>query len=190
MPRTFARRPALDAGWSLVEMMFVLLIIATVGAITAMVMPRAVTTAKADSAVQQLESVLRTAREQAVSQRRNVRIVFNAPNVVQVLRVEVPGPGTTVLNRMMLEGRSEFRLFPGVPDTPDAFGNASATSFGTATSVQFTSEGSFVDQVGDEVNGTVFIGVPDQPETARAVSVFGPTALISSWRWDGQNWTE
>jgi type II secretory pathway pseudopilin PulG len=173
-------------------MMFVLGIIAVASTTAVMVMPRAVTSAKADSSAQRLESVLRTAREQSISQRRNVRVVFNAPNTVQVFRVEVgPPPLTlTLISEAVLEGRAQFLLFPGIGDTPDAFGNSNAVSFGTATSVQFTSEGSFVDQAGDEVNGTVFIGVPDQPETARAVSVFGPTALIRTWNWDGHSWTD
>jgi type II secretory pathway pseudopilin PulG len=190
MPRPHAHRLARDDGWTLIETMFVMLIIGTVAATTVMVMPRAVTIAKADSTVKHLESVLRRAREQSISQRRNVRVVFNAPNTVQVLRVEVTNPVTTTpLSETILENGAEFRLFAGIGDTPDAFGNATAIAFGTATSVQFTSEGTFVDQVGDEINGTVFIGVPNQPDTARAVSIFGPTALIRSWNWDGRSWT-
>lgn len=191
MSRTHTRQPDSQGGWSLIEMLFVLGIIAVASATAVLVMPRAVTAAKADSAAQRLESVLRTAREQSISQRRNVRVVFNAPNVVQVFRVEVTNPVTlTLISESALEGLAQFLLFPGIGDTPDAFGNANAVSFGTATNMQFTSEGSFVDQAGDQVNGTVFIGVPNQPETARAVSVFGPTALIRTWNWDGRSWID
>ena len=191
MSRTHTRQPYSQGGWSLVEMMFVLGIIAVASSVAVMVMPRAVTAAKADSSIQRLESVLRTAREQSISQRRNVRVVFNPPNVVQVFRVEVTTPVTlTLISETALEGRAQFLLFPGIGDTPDAFGNSNAVSFGTATNMQFTSEGSFVDQVGDQVNGTVFIGVPNEPETARAVSVFGPTALIRTWNWDGRSWID
>jgi hypothetical protein len=80
-------------------------------------------------------------------------------------------------------------LFPGIPDTPDAFGNASASAFGLANTIAFTSEGWLVDQNGDPVNGTAFLGKPNLPLSARAVSIFGPTALIREWRWSGSQWT-
>jgi hypothetical protein len=134
-------------------------------------------------------SELRVAREQAIAQRRTVQVVFAAPNRLVVRRVEVPGPGTTVLSDVRLDEGMAFQLFQGIPDTPDAFGRASATSFGTATTLAFTSEGSFVDQNGDPVNGTAFLGRPNQPTSARAVTVFGPTALVRNWRWNGSQWT-
>ena len=83
----------------------------------------------------------------------------------------------------------EFRLFTGIPDTPDLFGNTSATAFGTATTVSFSSEGCFVNQNGDPINGSVFLGKLNQPLSARAVTIFGPTALIREWRWNGSQWT-
>ena len=82
-----------------------------------------------------------------------------------------------------------FLLFTGVPDTPDAFGKTSATTFPGATTIMFTSSGEFVDQDGDPVNGTVFVGREGQPLSARAISIFGPTALIRQWRWGGSLWT-
>lgn len=177
------------AGFTLIELMVVLGLIGVMSAVAVMVMPGALLSAKADSGGARVMSALRTAREQAIAQRRTVRITFTAPNMVTVSRVEVPGPGTTVLNTVFLEDGVGFRQFAGVPDTPDAFGSGSATSFGTATAVAFTSEGSFVDQNGDPVNGTVFLGRVNETMSARAVSLFGPTALIRQWRWNGNQWT-
>jgi prepilin-type N-terminal cleavage/methylation domain-containing protein len=184
-------RPALvvRAGFSLIELMVVLGVIGVATAMAVLVMPSALVSAKADSGATRLQSVLRTAREQAISQRRNVRVAFNTPNQIVVSREDVPGPGTTVLTTILLEDGMSFRLFAGLPDTPDAFGSGSATSFGTATTYKFTSEGSFVDQNGDAVNGTVFLGRTNEPLSARAVSLFGPTALIRQWRWNGRQWT-
>jgi hypothetical protein len=54
----------------------------------------------------------------------------------------------------------------------------------------FTSEGSFVDANGDPLNGTLFIGNPDIPDSARAITVFGPSALLRVWRWNGNSWAE
>lgn len=176
------------AGFTLIELMVVVGVIGVTAAIAVLVMPSALRAARADSGVTRVVAALRTAREQAISQRRLIRVAFNAPDQVVVTRVDVPGPGTTVLNTVQLEGDITFQVYAGVPDTPDAFGNAQPASFGGATSVAFTSEGGFVDQNGDPVNGTVFMGRYSDVTSARAVTIFGPTALIRQWRWDGRQW--
>jgi prepilin-type N-terminal cleavage/methylation domain-containing protein len=178
------------AGFTLIEIMMALGLIAVMSAVAVMVMPTALRSATADSGASRVASVLRTAREQAISQRRNVRMTFTAPNQLVVTRVNVPATTTTTLGTTVLESGIAFQLFAGVPDTPDAFGNPSATSFGTATTVMFSSEGTFVDQNGDPVNGTVFLGRGIDPLSARAVTIFGPTALIRQWRWNGGQWTD
>jgi prepilin-type N-terminal cleavage/methylation domain-containing protein len=178
-----------EAGFTLVELLVVVGLIGVLGAISVMMLPGAILTSKADSGAARVLSVLRVAREQAISQRRTVRVTFTLPNRIVVSRVEVPGPGTTVINTVLLENSIEFRLFAGLPDTPDAFGKATAVAFGIATTTSFTSEGGFVDQNGDPINGTVFLGQSNQAMSARAVSIFGPTALIRRWRWNGNQWT-
>jgi prepilin-type N-terminal cleavage/methylation domain-containing protein len=184
-----------SAGFSMIELLVVVGLIGVTAAITLMVMPGAVKSARADSGLERVGSVLRTAREQAISQRRLVRVAFTGTNQITVSRIEVrqastgTTPAPTVLSTVWLEDGIEFRTFAELPDTPDAFGNASAASFGSATTVDFTSEGSFVDQNGDQVNGTVFLGRYGDPLSGRAVSIFGPTALIREWRWDGRKWT-
>jgi prepilin-type N-terminal cleavage/methylation domain-containing protein len=177
------------SGFSLAEMMVVLGLIAVMSAIAVMVMPTALRSATADSAATRVASVLRTAREQAISQRRNIRVTFTAPNQIVVTRINVPATSTTTLGTTVLEAGTAFQLFAGLPDTPDAFGNATATAFGTSTTVMFTSEGTFVDQNGDPVNGTLFLGRGIESLSARAVTIFGPTALIRQWRWNGGRWT-
>jgi prepilin-type N-terminal cleavage/methylation domain-containing protein len=178
-----------DAGFTLVETLVVVGLIGVLAGVAVMMMPGAILSAKADSGAARVTSILRGAREQAIAQRRSVRVTFTAPNRIVISRVEVPGPGTTVISDVVLEGGMDFRLFPGLPDTPDAFGNATATSFGLAANIAFTSEGWFVDHNGDPVNGTAFVGRANQPLSARAVTIFGPTALISQWRWNGSRWT-
>jgi prepilin-type N-terminal cleavage/methylation domain-containing protein len=185
-PRAF---PGAAAGFTLVELMVVVGIIAVAGAISVLVMPSAVKVAKADGAVTAMNAALRTAREQAISQRRNMRVTFTNPNQIDVLREATSGTGTTAVSTTFLPEGARFQLYGGVPDTPDAFGNATAVRFGTATTYRFTSEGSFVDQNGDALNGTVFIGRSNEALSARAITIFGPTALIRQWRWDGRQWT-
>jgi prepilin-type N-terminal cleavage/methylation domain-containing protein len=190
MEHQYRRGAGSDRGFTLIELMVALGLIAVMSAIAAMVTPTALRSATADSGAARVISVLRTAREQAISQRRNIRVTFTAPNQIVVTRVNVPATTTTTLGTTVLESGIAFQLFVGVPDTPDAFGNLSATAFGAATSVMFSSEGTFVDQNGDPANGTVFLGGGVDPMTARAVTIFGPTALIRQWRWNGTQWTD
>jgi len=68
---------------------------------------------------------LRTARELAIAQRRNIEVRFQGSNQIQLVRTDVP-TGNTVLSTVTLENNVDFRLFGCVPDTPDSFGNSSA----------------------------------------------------------------
>ncbi len=177
------------AGFTMIELLVVVGLVGVLGAMAVMITPRALKASKADSGMVQVGSALRTAREQAISQRRNVRVAFNTPNQIVISRVEVPSGALTAITTVWFENGVSFLQFAGVPDTPDAFGNGSATSFGAATSISFTSEGQLIDQHGDPINGTIFLGRANDTLSARAVTIFGPTALIRQWRWSGSQWT-
>ena len=192
----FRPRPAMssrrlgDRGASLIELMMMLAVVGTVAAIAALVSPAQLRLARADSGLAQVVEVVRSARDLAISSRRNVRIRFLGRNGMQTARVEVPGPGETIVRTVELEGRTEFRLVPGVPDTPDQFGNPSAIAFGPTPQRMFTSEGTLVDSNGDVLNGTIFLADPADPISARAITVFGATGAIRTWRWTGAAWQE
>jgi hypothetical protein len=134
--------------------------------------------------------IIRNGRDLAVSSRRNVELRFINNNVIQLVRQEIPGPAVTVLRTIELEGGMEFRREAGIPDTPDLFGGGAPIGFGPSPRRMFTSEGSFVDVNGDILNGTLFLAVPWDRSSARAISIFGATALIRSWFWDGTRWQE
>jgi hypothetical protein len=107
---------------------------------------------------------------------------------IQISRVEVPSGSLTLILDAALENGQQFLKFNGIPDTPDAFGNATAIQFTGQGPWMFTSDGSFIDSNGDVSNGTIFLGVPNQVMTARAVTVFGVTGLLRTWRWRGTKW--
>lgn len=189
--RAGAGRRRAERGFTVLELMFVSALVAVLAGMAMLVTPSVLAKAKADSAASSLTAVLRMAREQAIAQRRNVLVEFLDTDRVRVSRFDVPGPGTSLLSEARLEQRSQYVRFAGVPDTPDLFATgAAAVDFGLADAFIFTSEGSFVDQNGDELNGAVFIGLPNQPETAQAVTIFGPTAYVRPWRWNGAQWVE
>jgi prepilin-type N-terminal cleavage/methylation domain-containing protein len=185
------RRPAGERGFTLPEVLLVVGIFAILAGMAMLATPQAITMARADSALQQVIAELRGARDLAVSERRNIETRFIAPNEIQVLRRDVVGnveAGQTLVRQVFLEGGYRFQLGAGVPDTPDGFGAAAAVDFGVAAAVIFTSEGSVVDQTGDPLNGTVFVGRPSDPQTSRAITVFGPTALVQGYAWNGGVW--
>jgi prepilin-type N-terminal cleavage/methylation domain-containing protein len=184
-----------ESGFSLLEILVVVAIMGTVAAMAIMVSPSFTQHARAESGIAQATDALRLARETAISQRRNVLMQFVGLTAIRTVRQDIGAngvvTGTTVLNTVEFENRVQFRLQPGVPNTPDGFPvNGTATAFGASPTRMFTSEGTFVDQQGDPLNGTLFLSVPGDPTSARAITIFGPTALIRAWRWNGQEWVE
>ncbi len=184
-----------EAGFSLLEVLVVVGLLGTLAAMAIMVSPSFLRLAKADSGVAQVMDVLRLARETSVSQRRNIIVRPIGLNALQTVRQDIGAgglvTGTTVLRTVEFENQVEFRLEPGVPNTPDLFPmNGSAISFGPSPSRMFTSEGTFVDQQGDPLNGTFFLARRGDPLSARAITIFGPTGLIRMWQWNGREWVE
>jgi prepilin-type N-terminal cleavage/methylation domain-containing protein len=179
-------------GFTVLEILMVIAIMGTVAAMAMMVSPTFIQHARAEAGISQAMDMLRSAREVAISQRRNVQVRFIGTDAIQTARVEMDN-STTVLRSMQFENRVEFLFEPGVPNTPDAFPllpAGSPVAFGPSPTRMFTSEGTFVDANGDVLNGTVFLAIPGQPNSARAITVFGATALLRAWRWDGMQWQE
>jgi prepilin-type N-terminal cleavage/methylation domain-containing protein len=189
----FSRLSGQQRGYTMVELMLAIAIGLMVVGMAMGGVPGMLKTSRADGGLATAASGLRAARELAVSSRRNVRLTFGT-NTIMNTRVEyclAPcTPATTLVRTTTLEGRAEFRLMSGVPDTPDAFGMASATAFGTLIPPMFTTDGSFINSNGDVLNGTLFIGVPGDPLSARAVTIFGATGAMRLWKWNGRAWVE
>lgn len=147
----------------------------------------AINTVRGDASMNIVLWQLKLARETAINQRRAVEIRFTPPNFMSIVRHDLP-TGETEIATAVLEHRTQFYAFNAIPDTPDAFGKTGALSFGSATSYMFDADGEFVDQTGNVLNGTIFIAKTDTPMTARALTVFGPTSTIRTYRWNGAAW--
>lgn len=166
------------------------MIIALIGVmfgITIIAFQSAQTTIQGDANLRILERQMKLGRDTAVAQRRSVEVQFVPPNQLLVIRRDLP-TGTTLLQSAVLENNTTFVRFAGVPDTPDGFGGAGAINLGGATVVMFTSDGMFVDGAGTPVNATVYIGQEGKNVTQRAVTVFGSTARVRTYRWNGSQW--
>jgi prepilin-type N-terminal cleavage/methylation domain-containing protein len=184
-----------EAGLTLLEILVVVGIMGVLSGMAILVSPSFSRQARADASIVQAMDAIRSAREVAISQRRNVELRFVGLDAIQTVRVDIGAngvqTGTTVLRTVELENRMQFRLDPAVsPDTPDLFGKPAAIAFGASPRRMFTSEGTFVDADGDPLNGTLFLSIQGQANSARAITVMGATALIRSWRWNGTQWVD
>ena len=186
-PAGRATRHAAD-GFSLIEVMVVVAVGIILAAMAVPVSSNFISTSKADASVVATTDALTTARDRSVAERRNFEVAFTGNNHIVVTRDEVPSGLQTLIADTQLENGEQFVKFPGLPDTPDGFGNSTAIYFSGPGPWMFTSDGSFIDSNGDVSNGTIQLGVPNQTMTARAVTIYGATGLIRSWNWRGAKW--
>jgi prepilin-type N-terminal cleavage/methylation domain-containing protein len=185
----FLTRARSQAGFTLIEVMVTLSISAIVGAMATAQLTQVRRTIQSDSAMRAVMAEMNTARDMAVMQRRNMELQFTGGNWVRVIRHEAPGIATTALRGVALESNATFALTPGLPDTPDAFGNIKAVAFGAAQSIMFGTDGTLIDEGGNPLNGTVFLTINGQQQSARAVTILGATGRIRGYRWFGGVWT-
>lgn len=179
-----------ERGFTLAEIIVVSALIMVGTAMAIPITQSMVDRAKNDSSLAVTTAFIDGARDRAVAERRNIEISYVTPDKLFAHRVEVPSGLKTLVASMKLEGGQELRTFAGVPDTPDLFGNSYFFQFTGTGPWMFTSDGSLIDSQGDVANGTVFFGVPNKPESARAITVFGMTGMLRTWKWRNATWSE
>ena len=123
-------------GFSLVEMLMVLAVLGVVAAMAAGVTPSMLQSARADSALTSVINAVELARDRSVGERREFQVIFTAPNRIQVLAHRGPRAGHHGGQNTYLDNGQTYMKFTGVPDTPDAFGNASAIYFGVTPTIR------------------------------------------------------
>jgi type II secretory pathway pseudopilin PulG len=153
------------AGYSLVELLLVVGLIAVVAGMTVFSVQAALPGMIGNAALDTVVGALRLGRDSAIDT-----------------------GGETTITTAFLEGAPSFVLTPGLPDTPDAFANATAVDFGGAAVVRFRADGTLTDGAGLPVNGSIFIGVPGTPLAARAATLVGATGRAMPYRWNGAVW--
>jgi prepilin-type N-terminal cleavage/methylation domain-containing protein len=181
-----------QSGYSLIELMLVVGIMGIVTGIAVVQIGSSKQGLNGDGAMRVVLAQMNQAKELAITQRRNMRLTFTGVNTVQIVREEVPGPTLTTISSVVFEGGLQFLKIDTLPALPDvALGtadNATAIAFSTATEIKFAPDGTLVDQSGNTLNGTVFVALPNQSLSARAVTTFGATGRIRGYRWDGVAW--
>jgi type II secretory pathway pseudopilin PulG len=178
-----------NAGFTLLETMMVVALVMVVSGIAIPVSRNMITRSKATSATMEVMTWFETARNRATAERRNFEMTFDATQrTITVQRVEWNNLSKTPIFVRQLPDIVAFQQFSGAPDTPDLFGAAAAIEFDGPAPYMFTSEGMFVDSNGDPSNGTIFLGKPGQRDSGAAVTVFGATGLLRSWKLAGNQW--
>jgi Tfp pilus assembly protein FimT len=166
-----------------------IIVCALIGVGSAVVIPvtmRMVNDARGDSAALMTATFLEAARNRAVAERRNMQLTFNDDDIV-VQRIEVPSGVLTTVDQLQLESSERFNRAAGVTAVPGFPGAGNLVLTGTAPHM-FTSDGSLIDSQGDVSNAVIYLGRPGFIETQRAITIWGVTGALNTFRWSGSQW--
>jgi len=185
-------------GFSAVELLIVIAVILVLGGIALPQITAISQTFRGNSAAQDLMSQLRAARERAISSRRYVQVTFSGNNQLQFFLISANFGSSTPYspNPVPLNSGGQFIVFPGIPDTPMQFGNSSpiyigGQSGGPDLGMYFAPSGAFVSASNFQpISGTVFVGLPNQSNTAHAITIVGGTGRVRLYSWNGGQWIE
>ncbi len=188
-----------SSGYTMLELLVSVLVMGVMVAATLAEMQPTLQQFHANSAAYLVEGQMRLARQTAIAQRRDVVLAFVGNNEITLTIQNIPA-GTTVLSNVFLPPTVTFLQFAGNGDTPDAFGDSGATCFnyvppptGSCSNppiIQFQSDGTLIDGNGNQLDGSIFIGVTNMSTTARAVTILGATGQVRMYHGTGAGWVQ
>lgn len=201
--RRARQQRASQRGFSIIELLTVTLLTFVISAMAIVQLQPIWQQFQANAGMDQVKTLLRQAREMSISQRRTIAVQFVGNNTIQLFQYQIQyngaGAPTQVISAnpfltVPIENNVVFMTFAAETDTPDQFSGTLAApggiyfggvAGGPGAGMEFQSDGTFTDGLGNPINGTVFVGVAGMPSTARAVTVLGNTGRIKSWRASG-----
>jgi type II secretory pathway pseudopilin PulG len=192
-------------GFSLIEMVSVIAILIVLASITFISIVPLLKQQRVNNAYNTTLSAMRTARDNAVSQRTSYRVDFATSSSAATVTVSptlaggFQGSQNTVVYQLPSDVR--FDAEPQVASTPppDGYGTGShaidfgytANGVGTGgqSTIYFCPDGSAQDAEGTGGNcagswdgGVVYIARPGELTSSRAISLWGGTGRIRGWR--------
>jgi len=196
-------------GFSMIELCVVIGLIMIISAMAVFAYLPALQDANFDTAMRQMIDQLRQAREYSIANRRYVQVTF--PTVIaagqtqyQVVMTQMDsltaggGAANPVLSTVPIHAPAQYLVLSAL-DTPDGFclgAPNSPTEFKTTTggapaSILFQSDGELVDGASYQpINGTIFLGQPGKPTSARAITILGTTGRVRAWKSNGTAWLQ
>ena len=182
-------------GFSLLEMMIVVLIGLTATAIGVMSLQPLLKQEHVTEAYNTTLMAIRQAREQAIAQQRTYIVSFNKTAVLPHTVTITQASTGVVTATYQLPRDTAFDNEPGIPTsgvtpptTPDGFGaGAKPIHFDIgigagSTSIYFQPDGSGQDINGNINNGILYIAMPGNLYSSRAITVWGATGRVRGWR--------
>lgn len=180
-----------EPGFTLLETALVVAIMMIVAAVSVLSLPPALRSMRLNSAREMTGSVLGRAHGLAVDNKCVYQVDFALPNSMSITQTAT---GSLVLQTTLPVGVN-FDAEPGIPSTPtttpDGFGSGTVTGaidfdadfgLGGATRIYFYPDGSARDQNGHINNGVIYIAQPGDLMSSRAVTLWGLTGRVKSWR--------
>jgi prepilin-type N-terminal cleavage/methylation domain-containing protein len=189
-----------EKGFSLIEAMIAVAIMLTVAAFAMVQSFGSIENYRVNAAMDIVVSQLRVARQLAISQRRYVTITITTSTSPQTITYQIVSDTGQSLNvadtyqypavTIPIPPQVNFTQITGVPDTPMQFGQCSGSGVcvnsvaGGVTGMRYTPTGQFTDSSGvTTINGTIFLALPTQSNTARAVTILGSTGRVRQYTW-------
>lgn len=191
------------------ELMIVISISLILTGVTAVAVPRVFRQQHLDTSYNITLNFLRRAHDLAAGDMRVYVVTFTGPvggaipNGGTIAAVD-PASGAQLFTET-LPPDVTYHVEPGSPNTnlttPDGFGTASNGAFdfdwgapadvGGGNTIYFYPDGSAHDAAGNVNNGVVYLGVPGNLYTCRAISLWGYTGRIRGWQLSqvGAVWT-
>jgi prepilin-type N-terminal cleavage/methylation domain-containing protein len=186
-------------GYSLLELAIVMAIGLTLAAVTDVAMQPMLRTEHVNEAYNTTLMALRRARDTAAADMRTYTVTLTPAvagvngGTITVVQNVATAP---VLFTATLPADVTFHIEPGIPTsptnpptTPDGFGTgANAFDFdqppsgsGGSNVIYFQPDGSAQDVNGNVNNGVVYLGIPGDLSTCRAITLWGFTGRIRGW---------
>jgi len=187
-------------GFSMLELIVVIGIALIMAGVTAVAVPRVFQQEHLDTSYNTTLNFLRRAHDLAAGDLRVYVVTFSlatgGPNPTGGTIAAVdPSTGVQLFSET-LPPDVTYHVEPGSPNTtlttPDGFGTASNGAFdfdwgapadvGGGNTIYFYPDGTAHDAAGHVNNGVVYLGVPGNLNTCRAVSLWGYTGRLRGWQ--------
>lgn len=185
-----------DRGFSLLELLIVISLGLVMAGVSIMALKPLYTQNQVNNAYDTALSVIRSYRNQSVTQSKRFIITFTNPGTitVQYWGVGVPvAPAPVTVATYTLPTNITFAVQAGFPTTaPDSFGSGlvaidfdQGMGLGSQNYIMFMPDGSSQDTLGNYNSGVLYMSQTGSAVyNSRAISVFGTTGRIRGWRLD------